>query len=91
MPDRTGGAKRLERNCAGNRPGGPEFQDKSKADNAVKKGFLKDNSLGKLLNVKYGVPHQKIKIKFEVDTNPPAGSNYEVKYLKRCQPTIDAF
>lgn len=58
-----------------------EFQDKSRADNAVKKGFFKDNSLGKLLNVRYGDPHQKIKIKFEVDTNPPAGSTYEVKYL----------
>ena len=58
-----------------------EFQDRSKMDNAVKKFFLKDTSLGKLLNVSFGDPTQKIKIKFELDTNPPVGSDFEIKYL----------
>lgn len=57
------------------------FQDRSKADNAVKKFFLKDDSLGKLLEVKFGQADQKIKIKFEVDTNPPKGSEYDIRYL----------
>lgn len=60
-----------------------EVVDRSKAGNAVKKIFLKDNSLGKILKLNYLTPGpslKKIKIKIEVDTNPPGGSGCENKY-----------
>ena len=61
-----------------------EVIDRSKADSAVKKGFLKDDSLGKVLSLERlkGVTNsRKIKIKLEVDTNPPRGSIFENKFL----------
>jgi predicted nucleotidyltransferase component of viral defense system len=54
-----------------------EVQDRSKADTAVKKAFIKDNSIGQILNFSWafrgGTP-EKVRIKLEVDTNPPSGS-----------------
>lgn len=49
----------------------------------VKKFFLKENSIGQILVFKEGRtgPRKKIKIKFEIDTNPPAGSRFENRYL----------
>ena len=61
-----------------------EIVDRSKAGQAVKKCFLKDDSLGKLLflqHAKGAAGRSKIKIKFEVDANPPAGSDFENKFL----------
>jgi len=61
-----------------------EIVSQSKADAAVRKAFIKDDSVGKLLqldNIVRTGPMRKIRIKFEVDTNPPAGSGYELKYL----------
>ena len=61
-----------------------EVSDRSKAEDTVKKCFLKDDSLGKVLNLIHlkGVTNmRKIKIKLEVDTNPPAGSGFENKFL----------
>lgn len=61
-----------------------EIVDRSKAGQAVKKCFLKDDSLGKLLflqHAKGAAGRNKIKIKFEVDANPPSGSNFENKFL----------
>ena len=61
-----------------------EIIDRSKAEQAVKKCFLKDDSLGKILSLQHlkGITNQKkIKIKFEVDANPPLGSNFENKFL----------
>ncbi|MHC4951418.1 MAG: nucleotidyl transferase AbiEii/AbiGii toxin family protein [Planctomycetota bacterium] len=61
-----------------------EIADRSKADAAVKKAFLKDNSLGKVINLHHrnqSGPMPKIRIKLEVDTNPPAGSGKEMQYL----------
>lgn len=59
-----------------------EVKDKSKASTTVKKGFLKNDSLVKLLEVRYvgkrgtmGTP-AKLLIKLEIDTNPPAGAGY---------------
>ncbi|MBW8014697.1 MAG: nucleotidyl transferase AbiEii/AbiGii toxin family protein [Planctomycetes bacterium] len=60
-----------------------EVTDRSRTDVAVRKAFLKDNSIGKVLKLNYGSqtgPLRKIRIKFEVDTNPPAGSELEIKY-----------
>lgn len=60
-----------------------EVVDKSKANNTVKKMFLKTDSIGKLINLSF--PHhpgKKLMIKLEIDTNPPAGSNNEIKFLE---------
>jgi predicted nucleotidyltransferase component of viral defense system len=61
-----------------------EVVDRSKADSAVKKAFIKDSSIGKVLqlnHLKADRSMRKIRIKFEIDMNPPEGSGYEIKYL----------
>ena len=61
-----------------------EITDREKADSTIKKAFLKDGSLGKVIDLRHskqtGKP-AKIRIKLEVDTNPPLGSGYELQYL----------
>ena len=61
-----------------------EVEDRSRAGSAVRQAFVKDNSIGKLLRLDYplrtGTP-KKLKIKLEVDTNPPAGAAYEMPVL----------
>jgi len=61
-----------------------EITDREKADSTIKKAFLKDGSLGKVIDLRHskqtGNP-AKIRIKLEVDTNPPLGSGYELQYL----------
>lgn len=60
----------------------PEIIDKSQADKTVQKMFLKDNSIGKILNLSFHHhPGKKLAIKLEIDTNPPAGSINETKFL----------
>jgi hypothetical protein len=60
----------------------PEIIDKSKAGNAVQKMFLKDTSVIKFLNLSFHhYSLQKLVIKFEIDINPPAGSQAEIKFL----------
>ena len=61
-----------------------EVVDRQEQESTVQKVFLKDDSLGKILQLKHirqdrSIP--KIRIKLEVDTNPPAGGDVEVKYL----------
>jgi len=61
-----------------------ELDDRSKVDQAVRQAFVKDNSLGNLLRLNYKPatgPLRKLRIKLEVDTNPPAGAAFETKYL----------
>ena len=63
---------------------GLELDDRSKVTQAVRKAFVKDDSLGKLLRLNYKPatgPLRKLRIKLEVDTNPPAGATFETKYL----------
>jgi len=62
---------------------GYEFaiNDRSQTDSAVRKAFLKENSIGKLLILKTNSLKKEIKIKLEVDTNPPLGASTEIKYL----------
>jgi len=57
-------------------------KDRSKADSTVKKAFLKNDSLVRMLELKYvgrkgtlGTPRSFL-IKLEVDSNPPAGASY---------------
>ena len=60
-----------------------EVVDRSKAE-AVKKAFIKDSSIGKVLQLNHlraDRSMRKIRIKLEIDTNPPEGSGYEIKYL----------
>lgn len=61
-----------------------EIDDRSKIGRAVQIAFLKGDSLGRVLRLDYrpaGGPVRKIRVKLEVDTNPPAGATYEIKYL----------
>ncbi len=63
---------------------GLEVDDRSNADQAVRMAFLKDDSVGKLLQLAYRPttgPSRKLRIKLEVDANPPAGATFETKYL----------
>lgn len=61
-----------------------EFVDRSRVDQTVRTAFLKDDSLGDLLQLQYRPPRgpaRMIRIKLEVDTNPPAGGTYETRHL----------
>ena len=61
-----------------------EVIDRSQAQGVVKRAFLKETSFGKVLELKHGFlpsDKQSIKIKLEIDVNPPAGSLYETHYL----------
>lgn len=58
--------------------------DRSEATGNVKKAFLKENSFGKVLNLKFKrnqADLQKVAIKLEIDTNPPLGSSFSSHYL----------
>ncbi len=59
-----------------------EVQDRTKINKAVKIAFLKADSAGGLLIIKDLKTHQpKLRIKLEMDTNPPEGAHYDLKYL----------
>jgi len=60
-----------------------EIIERKSLENSVKSIFLKEDSIGKFLNLRYkkldGRP-KSIKIKLEIDTNPPEGAEVENKY-----------
>jgi hypothetical protein len=61
-----------------------EIEDRSRIGGAVQQAFVKDESVGKLLHLNYRPrtgPMRKLRIKLEVDTNPPAGASYEMPVL----------
>lgn len=61
----------------------PEMDDRSRAGQAVRKAFLKDDSLGRLLCLDFqptAGPLRKLRVKIEVDANPPPGAGLEIKY-----------
>jgi len=61
-----------------------EARDKSGEKTTVTKAFLKTDSIGRLPKLNLPYPRHaagKIRIKLEVDTNPPAGSRFETRYL----------
>lgn len=61
-----------------------EVQDKSHAGTAVQKAFLKTDSIGKILAMDLPFERyqaRKIRIKLEIDTNPPAGSTFTTSYI----------
>ena len=68
-----------------------ELIDRSEAPGSVRKAFLKTDSIGKLFEAR--LPHsrdprRKVRIKLEIDVNPPAGSSLETHYLRF--PTVAA-
>jgi predicted nucleotidyltransferase component of viral defense system len=59
-----------------------EVTSKAKVDKPVRTAFLKADSEGGLLIIKDTRTNRpKLQIKLEIDTNPPEGSRYELKYL----------
>jgi predicted nucleotidyltransferase component of viral defense system len=59
-----------------------EVKQRKKNDNSVKTAFLKADSQGGFLIIKdLRTNNPQLRIKLEIDTNPPAGSTYELKYL----------
>lgn len=72
-----------KRDCEGE---GIQFEsvDRDSCDRAVRKAFLKTDSVGSLLtfHLPFGRNRtRKIRVKLEIDTNPPAGSSVETAYL----------
>jgi len=59
-----------------------EVLNKTKVDKVIKTAFLKADSEGGLLLLKdLRTNRPKLQIKLEIDTNPPSGSIFELKYL----------
>jgi predicted nucleotidyltransferase component of viral defense system len=61
-----------------------EMDDRSKVGQAVRRAFVKDDSLGSLLKLNFKPatgPMRKMRIKLEVDMNPPEGATFDIKYL----------
>lgn len=59
-----------------------EVKDRANLEGPVKTAFLKADSEGGILIIKdLRTNKPKLKIKLEIDTNPPQGSNFELKYL----------
>jgi hypothetical protein len=74
---------RVQRDCSRE---GIEFEsvNRESCATAVRKAFLKTDSVGSLLT--FSLPYgrnrkRKIRIKLEIDTNPPAGSSVDTAYL----------
>lgn len=61
-----------------------EVTDRSDVETVIKRAFLKQNSFGKVLKLHHAFlpsDKQSIKIKLEIDINPPLNSNYTTHYL----------
>ena len=60
-----------------------EAIDKSQMDQHVKRALLKDNSISNQLNLSFDRDHlnRKLRIKLEIDVNPPNGSGFDYSYL----------
>lgn len=59
-----------------------EMKSKAKLDKTIRTAFLKTDSIGGFLIIKDNRSNRpKLQIKLEIDTNPPAGSTYDLKYL----------
>lgn len=60
-----------------------ELTDRSHMDKAVHQAMLKDNSIGRQLDLSFydATNPRKLKVKFEIDTHPPAGTGTSWHYL----------
>lgn len=66
-----------------------EVKERSQADNAVKKAFLKENSFGQVLKLIYERTRSDVhmvNIKLEIDTNPPGKSTFETQIISFPEP-----
>ncbi len=61
----------------------PEALDKNHMDKQVKVTLIKDNSIVNQLNLRFMDSQERrdLKVKLEIDCNPPAGSGFEYAYL----------
>lgn len=61
----------------------PEVLDKARMDQRVKKALIKDNSIANQLNLVFmdDLNGRKLKIKLEIDCNPPEGSGFDYTFL----------
>jgi hypothetical protein len=78
----------VKRDCDGE---GITFEsvDRDSCDTTVRKAFLKTDSVGTLLTFQFPFGRhrsRKIRVKLEVDINPPAGSSVETAYLDFPRP-----
>jgi len=60
-----------------------EILNKEKMDQRIKKALIKDNSIAQQLNLSFyrDNPARKLKIKLEIDVDPPEKSDFEYSYL----------
>jgi predicted nucleotidyltransferase component of viral defense system len=60
-----------------------EVLDKSRMDRSVRMALLKDDSIGQQLDLSFvhGPADRSLRIKLEIDVNPPAGSGFAHSYL----------
>jgi len=56
---------------------------KGQMDSRIKKAIIKDNSIANQLNLSLyrGNNKQKLRVKLEIDVNPPIGSDFEYSYI----------
>lgn len=61
----------------------PEVLDRDRMDRVVKTALIKVDSIANQLNLSFVDNHngRNIKIKLEIDSNPPSGSGFEYSYL----------
>jgi len=61
----------------------PEVLDKKNMDRNVRAALIKDSSIANQLNLSFvnNQKDQKLKIKLEIDCNPPTGSGFDYTYL----------
>ena len=60
-----------------------ELTERSRMDGAVRQAMLKDNSMGRQLNLSFFDTDnpRKLRVKLEIDTQPPAGTGTQWHYL----------
>jgi predicted nucleotidyltransferase component of viral defense system len=61
-----------------------QMDDRSGGGQAVRKAFVKDDALGRLLQLHFrpmSGPMRKMRIKIEVDIRPPEGAVFEARYM----------
>ncbi len=61
----------------------PEVLNKSRMDQRIKKAVIKDTSIANQLNLSFidELNGRKLKVKLEIDCNPPDGSGFKYTYL----------
>jgi hypothetical protein len=61
----------------------PEALDKARMEQRVKKAVIKDTSIANQLNLSFmdDLNGRKLKIKLDIDCNPPLGSDFDYTYL----------